>query len=54
MMETGDHLEKMTNARMRDSMRPVRGGCVEKWRDEAAIEKVTEEEVNMPRKNPLL
>ena len=26
MMETGDHLE-----RMRDSMRPVRGGCVEKW-----------------------
>ena len=34
-METGDHLE-----RMRDSMRPVRGGCVEKWRDEVAIEKV--------------
>ena len=26
MMETGDHLE-----RMRGSMRPVRGGCVEKW-----------------------
>ena len=53
MMETGDHLER-TNRRMRDSMRPVRGGCVEKWRDEAAIEKVTGEEVNMSRKNPLL
>ena len=25
-VETGDHLE-----RMRGSMRPVRGGCVEKW-----------------------
>ena len=49
MMETGDHLE-----RMRGSMRPVRGGCVEKWRDEAASEKVTGEGVNMPRKNALL
>ena len=53
MMETGDHLER-TNRRMRDSMRPVRGGCVEKWRDEAVIEKVREEEVNMSRKNALL
>ena len=53
MMETGDHLER-TNGRMRDSMRPVRGGCGEKLRDEAASEKVTEEGVNMPRKNALL
>ena len=40
MMETGDHLE-----RMRGSMRPVRGGCVGKWRDEVAIEG---EQMNMP------
>ena len=53
-METGDHLEKMTNARMGDSMRPVRGGCEEKWLDGAAIEEVTGEEVNMPRKNAML